>query len=148
MHSEAGDFVLEVDGDQLAVLDDSVAEKMIKEECPDKNVYVLNSYSTAGGMVLIARMADKLIGEGLHNGKSHTASFVFRIGGKKRLSCDLSVLYSAPAILYLYPHHALLVKPDIYVYHTDSILVSVDDTVCDSFGNGGFDVADFFESWV
>lgn len=42
-----------------------VAEKMIKEECPDKNVYVLNSYSTAGEMVLIARMADKLIGEGL-----------------------------------------------------------------------------------
>lgn len=42
-----------------------VAEKMIKEEHPDKNIYVLNSYSTAGEMVLIARKADKLIGEGL-----------------------------------------------------------------------------------
>ena len=42
-----------------------VAEKMIKEEYPKKNVHVVNSYNTAGGMVLIARYADKLIGEGL-----------------------------------------------------------------------------------
>ena len=46
-----------------------VAEKMIKEECPEKNVYVLNSYSTAGEMVLIARYADKLIGQGLPFGE-------------------------------------------------------------------------------
>lgn len=42
-----------------------VAEKMIKEEYPEKNVHVVNSWSTAGEMVLIARYADKLIGEGL-----------------------------------------------------------------------------------
>ena len=42
-----------------------VAKDMIKEDYPDKNVYVVNSWSTAGEMVLIARMADKLIGKGL-----------------------------------------------------------------------------------
>lgn len=42
-----------------------VAEKMIKEDYPEKNVHVVNSWSTAGEMVLIARYADKLIGEGL-----------------------------------------------------------------------------------
>ena len=42
-----------------------VAEKMIKEEYPEKNVHVVNSWSTAGEMVLIARKADQLIGEGL-----------------------------------------------------------------------------------
>lgn len=38
---------------------------MVKEEYPEKNVYVVNSWSTAGEMVLIARYADQLIGEGL-----------------------------------------------------------------------------------
>lgn len=42
-----------------------VAERMIKEEYPDKNIFVLNSYNTAGGMVLMAQYADQLIGEGL-----------------------------------------------------------------------------------
>ena len=42
-----------------------VAEKMIKEDYPEKNVHVVNSWSTAGEMTLIARYADKLIGEGL-----------------------------------------------------------------------------------
>ena len=42
-----------------------VAEKMIKEEYPEKNVHVINSWSTAGEMVLIARKIDQLIGEGL-----------------------------------------------------------------------------------
>lgn len=40
------------------------AAEMVKEEYPEKNVYVVNSWSTAGEMVLIARYADKLIGEG------------------------------------------------------------------------------------
>ena len=38
---------------------------MIKEDYPEKNVHVVNSWSTAGEMTLIARYADKLIGEGL-----------------------------------------------------------------------------------
>lgn len=42
-----------------------VAEKMIKEEYPDKNIFVLNSYNVAGGMVLMAHYADTLIGENL-----------------------------------------------------------------------------------
>ncbi len=42
-----------------------VAKDMIKEDYPEKNVYVVNSWSTAGEMVLIAREADRLIGEGL-----------------------------------------------------------------------------------
>ena len=41
------------------------AAEMVKEECPEKNVHVINSWSTAGEMVLIARKADQLIGEGL-----------------------------------------------------------------------------------
>ena len=41
------------------------AAEMVKEEYPEKNVHVVNSWSTAGEMVLIARYADKLIGEGL-----------------------------------------------------------------------------------
>ncbi|MBR2028749.1 MAG: DegV family protein [Oscillospiraceae bacterium] len=41
------------------------AAEMVKEEYPEKNVYVVNSWSTAGEMVLIARYADQLIGEGL-----------------------------------------------------------------------------------
>ena len=42
-----------------------VAQKMVQEEYPEKNIYVLNSYNTAGGMALMARYADKLIGEGV-----------------------------------------------------------------------------------
>ncbi|MBQ9845988.1 MAG: DegV family protein [Oscillospiraceae bacterium] len=41
------------------------AAAMVKEEYPEKNVHVVNSWSTAGEMVLIARYADRLIGEGL-----------------------------------------------------------------------------------
>ena len=41
------------------------AAEMVKEEYPEKNVHVVNSWSTAGEMVLIARYSDKLIGEGL-----------------------------------------------------------------------------------
>ena len=41
------------------------AAEMVKEEYPEKKVHVVNSWSTAGEMVLIARYADKLIGEGL-----------------------------------------------------------------------------------
>lgn len=41
------------------------AAEMVKEEYPDKNIHVVNSWSTAGEMVLIARKADQLIGEGL-----------------------------------------------------------------------------------
>ena len=41
------------------------AAEMVKEEYPEKNVHVVNSWSTAGEMVLIARKADQLIGEGL-----------------------------------------------------------------------------------
>lgn len=40
------------------------AAEMVKEEYPEKNVHIVNSWSTAGEMVLIARYADKLIGEG------------------------------------------------------------------------------------
>jgi len=40
------------------------AAEMVKEEYPEKKVHVVNSWSTAGEMVLIARYADKLIGEG------------------------------------------------------------------------------------
>ncbi|MBR5306505.1 MAG: DegV family protein [Oscillospiraceae bacterium] len=40
------------------------ASEMVKEEYPEKNVHIVNSWSTAGEMVLIARYADKLIGEG------------------------------------------------------------------------------------
>ncbi len=42
-----------------------VAQNMIKEEYPEKNIYVVNSRSTAGEMVLIAKKADFLIGQGL-----------------------------------------------------------------------------------
>lgn len=45
------------------------AANMVKEEYPEKNVHVVNSWSTAGEMVLIARYADKLIGEGLAFGE-------------------------------------------------------------------------------
>ena len=41
------------------------AAEMAKEEYPEKNIHVVNSWSTAGEMVLIARKADQLIGEGL-----------------------------------------------------------------------------------
>lgn len=41
------------------------AAEMVKEEYPEKNIHVINSYNTAGGMVLLARMADQLIGEGV-----------------------------------------------------------------------------------
>ena len=41
------------------------AAEMVKEEYPEKNIHVINSYNTAGGMVLMARLADQLIGEGL-----------------------------------------------------------------------------------
>jgi len=41
------------------------AAEMVKEEYPEKNIHVVNSWSTAGEMVLIARYADKLIGKGL-----------------------------------------------------------------------------------
>ena len=41
------------------------AAEMVKEEYPEKNIHVINSWSTAGEMVLIARKADQLIGEGL-----------------------------------------------------------------------------------
>ena len=41
------------------------AAEMVKEEYPEKNIHVINSYNTAGGMVLLARMADHLIGEGV-----------------------------------------------------------------------------------
>lgn len=41
------------------------AAEMVKEEYPEKKVHVVNSWSTAGEMVLMARYADKLIGEGL-----------------------------------------------------------------------------------
>ena len=39
------------------------AAEMVKEEYPEKNIHVINSYNTAGGMVLLARKADQLIGE-------------------------------------------------------------------------------------
>ncbi|MBQ6897108.1 MAG: DegV family protein [Oscillospiraceae bacterium] len=45
------------------------AAEMVKEEYPEKNVYVVNSWSTAGEMVLIARYADKLIGDGIPFGE-------------------------------------------------------------------------------
>lgn len=38
---------------------------MMKEEYPDKKVFVLDSHSTGGSMVLLARKADELIGKGL-----------------------------------------------------------------------------------
>ncbi|MBP1570327.1 MAG: DegV family EDD domain-containing protein, partial [Oscillospiraceae bacterium] len=41
------------------------AAEMVKEEYPEKNIHVINSYNTAGGMVLLARKADQLIGEGV-----------------------------------------------------------------------------------
>ena len=41
------------------------AAEMVKEEYPEKNIHVINSWSTAGEMVLIAHKADQLIGEGL-----------------------------------------------------------------------------------
>ena len=41
------------------------AAEMVKEEYPEKNIHVVNSWSTAGEMVLIARKVDQLIGEGL-----------------------------------------------------------------------------------
>ena len=41
------------------------AAEMVKEDYPEKNVHVVNSWSTAGEMTLIARYTDKLIGEGL-----------------------------------------------------------------------------------
>ena len=41
------------------------AAEMVREEYPEKNIHVINSYNTAGGMVLMARLADQLIGEGL-----------------------------------------------------------------------------------
>ena len=41
------------------------AAEMVKEEYPEKNIHVINSWSTAGEMALIARKADQLIGEGL-----------------------------------------------------------------------------------
>ena len=41
-----------------------MAARMVKEEHPEKNICVIDSYATAGEMVLMARLADKLIGEG------------------------------------------------------------------------------------
>lgn len=42
-----------------------VAQEMVRETNPEKNVHVIDTHSTAGGMVLLARKADALIKEGL-----------------------------------------------------------------------------------
>lgn len=42
-----------------------LAKDMLQEEYPDKKVYVIDTHSTAGAMILIAKKADELIGKNL-----------------------------------------------------------------------------------